>query len=1717
MSPFTLDLVGTIGPVIGMLLCSLIIRFIQAKSLIQTTVFDLILVDYCRLTILRKSNLLVMIHISSVLEVVPDWFIMGQIFFERSSFMAIFLQWLISVCLRYCYVFHWGRFQNILDSRLLNTSRLIYFGFSLTKAILDMWLEDLMCPAGTRLVLQYPQKHAFIAGAPHTQEMVVGACSNRTSKWEILAIFVISGTILPLLSIRISCHRHAKSLQRTFKPTARVTPIGSISAIVPMVVALHPGIGPQKAKSLVGVCGTLIITSFLVSGILLGVVIILMGEASFQVVYIMVHSLWSVAIPGIILLQQNSLRAKVKRLVWRDPALPEPPRERAPDTFLVATSRYATSGDLDRGSGTRSEASGFWVQAASDDWEDEDWAEDKERGERADFEAALDSIDEIMADFIPLETSAHGHKKKKRKHKDPPESHQAQVTASPGSESGGPATKKSYKGHHASSASSSRSYLLDHKLKPRIRDYLEKNRDKQYIDIDEMSASLHAHFPEYSRKKLREFRRQVEECFERLQNEAAAERSASPPDDEVAEVMSRASPVSKPASPQTTPAALPRIEAVQSMAATLNGLYSKSQGPASNGSGHHGLVSAEDVDDAITVVGVEAAKRPLPAFSKPQTDFERVQAKAAGLAHRRPGPLSKRTPKTSRAGSIRGGGDSDNESMVAKVHSPRQVVDLVDEEPAPKLPEPVAFSSRPPNGLDTPRPKLPPPATPVTQPAMGGSGLGKKSKRREPLPLAVAKATFADVGGVEGIVYDVFQMTRHLRCPQFFRQLSVLPPRGCILHGPPGCGKTLLANAISGELQIPMLTVAGTELVSGVSGESEAKIREVFEQAKASAPCILFIDGIDVIAKKRENAQRDMEMRIVSQLLSSMDDLNSAGFEAPGQVFVLGATSRLETLDPALRIGERLEREIAMGIPDEKARLHILTVMCRQFFFESEFDFNLLARLTPGYVGSDLKALIKAAASFAEDRHFRALETSFLSDQGLDRTVLEKSALFQWCNESDLAQARLCELKIEFGDFHAALKVVQPSALREGFATVPNVTFEDIGALDEIREELEMAICAPVNDPEMIARLGMDGPSGVLLCGPPGCGKTLLAKAVANQAGINFISIKGPEIINMYVGESERAIRQVFQRARNSAPCVIFFDEIDSICPRRSGSDSGSGSNRVVNQLLTEMDGVEARKGVYVMGATNRMDMIDPAVLRPGRLTNHFFVDLPCANGRADILKKLTKNGTRPALAEDVDLDAIAQSKRCAGLSGADLGKLVTRAAHFRFKEYCQEKRLGQGLASTRPEDVQVSGRHFEQAFDVVLPSVSGLDKKRYDQLKRKYLPQRPNAESEAAMDTGPALADVKPSLTMSTIELVRAGSPDPPKPLSVTTSNHSEMGEPLIETIPFKSDPGSSATSPIVSTFGDQEMASDTALPLEADQAPIAVNGSLASSPRVVEEASNKGTTGKAQSSPSGEKGSSVRRSTSQTSHGPEPRRPKGSVKSAEKATAKPGDKLGAKSAEKVGPKPAEMVAAKPGVKVTAKSTDKVAAKSTEKVATKSTDKVAAKSAEKATARSGDKATVSTTPSKGTKPPGSRPGPLSKTIPKGSPAKPVINRTNLNRSFETADGFRFLDGMVVRVNNIGHPQHGFEGVIKIVEGENNCTLQNMPGNRPEEFQAPMASLEPFTPSLGESAKLLLKGERRDVGQVVKFSQVNDDVTITFFDETEIEIGLDHLCKVLSD
>ena len=578
------------------------------------------------------------------------------------------------------------------------------------------------------------------------------------------------------------------------------------------------------------------------------------------------------------------------------------------------------------------------------------------------------------------------------------------------------------------------------------------------------------------------------------------------------------------------------------------------------------------------------------------------------------------------------------------------------------------------------------------------------AKRRKAAPQVdrspPTHVSLADLGGVDSIIQQMEDLiVLPLLQPQIYATSKIQPPRGILLHGPPGCGKTMLANAFAAEMGVSFIPLSAPSIVSGMSGESEKALREHFDEAKKQAPCLVFIDEIDAITPKRESAQREMEKRIVAQLLTCMDDLalEKTGGKA---VIVIAATNRPDSLDPALRRGGRFDKEINLGVPNEAVREQILRAITREMFLSDGFDYRILAKKTPGFVGADLNDLVSTAGSAAIKRLLNALKAK-AGEMNVESDAIQCSArveelrrLIRCAKEPRVGAMETISVTLD--DFLTALPKIQPSSKREGFATIPDTTWADIGALKPVREELLTAIVEPIRSPEKYERVGITAPTGILLWGPPGCGKTLLAKAVANESRANFISVKGPELLNKYVGESERAVRQVFVRARSSIPCVIFFDELDALVPRRDDALSES-SARVVNTLLTELDGLSNRQGIYVIAATNRPDIIDPAMLRPGRLETLLFVDLPGEDERVEILQTMSRNLKVP-FTED-----IAQvARKCHNFSGADLESLLRRAGYAAIK---------------RNDDIKVED--FVAAKEKVRPSV--IDRKKYFRLRDQW------------------------------------------------------------------------------------------------------------------------------------------------------------------------------------------------------------------------------------------------------------------------------------------------------------------------------------------------------------------------------------------------------------
>jgi transitional endoplasmic reticulum ATPase len=534
---------------------------------------------------------------------------------------------------------------------------------------------------------------------------------------------------------------------------------------------------------------------------------------------------------------------------------------------------------------------------------------------------------------------------------------------------------------------------------------------------------------------------------------------------------------------------------------------------------------------------------------------------------------------------------------------------------------------------------------------------------------------YEDIGGLKEEIQKVREMIElPLRHPEIFEKLGIEAPKGILLHGPPGTGKTLLAKAVANETNAHFINISGPEIMSKFYGESEARLREIFKESREKAPSIIFIDEIDSIAPKREEVTGEVERRVVSQLLSLMD-----GLESRGKVIVIAATNRPNAIDPALRRPGRFDREIEIKVPDKRGRLEILQIHSHNMPLESDVNQEKIAAVTHGFVGADLEYLCKEAAMRCLRRLLPELN---LEDEKISPETLDK-------------------LVITMNDFELAIKDVMPSAMREVYLEIPDIRWTDIGGLEEIKRDLQEAIEWPLRYPDLYKTLNHTLTKGILLHGPSGTGKTLLAKAVATESEANFISVKGPELISKWVGESERGIREIFRRARQAAPCVIFFDEIDSIAATRgggmgdiegSGSSGYGGAGRMLSQLLTEMDGVQEMQGVMVVAATNRADMIDTALLRPGRFDRIVYVPNPDRNTRVRILEIHTRG--KP-ISRDIDLSKIAEQTE--GFSGADVAAVPNTAVSLVLHEYLQKYPTPEDAAK-HSSDALVSLRHFEDA-----------------------------------------------------------------------------------------------------------------------------------------------------------------------------------------------------------------------------------------------------------------------------------------------------------------------------------------------------------------------------------------------------------------------------------
>jgi transitional endoplasmic reticulum ATPase len=557
--------------------------------------------------------------------------------------------------------------------------------------------------------------------------------------------------------------------------------------------------------------------------------------------------------------------------------------------------------------------------------------------------------------------------------------------------------------------------------------------------------------------------------------------------------------------------------------------------------------------------------------------------------------------------------------------------------------------------------------------------------RRE---AVVADVHYEDIGGLDRELQLVREMIElPLRHPELFERLGIEPPKGVLLYGPPGTGKTLIAKAVANEVDAHFITLSGPEIMSKYYGESEERLREVFEEAQENAPSIIFIDEIDSIAPKREEVKGEVERRVVAQLLALMD-----GLEARGQVVVIAATNIPEVIDPALRRGGRFDREIEIGIPDTKGRQQIFQIHTRGMPLAEDVDLGEYARSTHGFVGADIALLVKEAAMHA-----------------LRRVIPHINI------EEDIPAEIIDQLRVTNEDFLEALKHVEPSAMREVLVEIPDVKWEDVGGLEDVKAELAEAVEWPLKYPEVFDALETEPPRGILLFGPPGTGKTLLAKAVANESECNFISVKGPELLSKWVGESERGIREVFRKARQAAPSIIFFDEIDALLPKR-GAYIGSShvTESVVSQILTELDGLEELNDVVVLGATNRPDMLDEALLRPGRLDRIIYVPPPDREGRKKIFEVYLRN--EDILASDIDIDELVE--RTEGYVGADIEALVREAKISAMREFIAA--MGEKDEEERRQalgNVKVTRKHFEDALSRVKGS---LDRDRLEEIERQ-------------------------------------------------------------------------------------------------------------------------------------------------------------------------------------------------------------------------------------------------------------------------------------------------------------------------------------------------------------------------------------------------------------
>ncbi len=531
---------------------------------------------------------------------------------------------------------------------------------------------------------------------------------------------------------------------------------------------------------------------------------------------------------------------------------------------------------------------------------------------------------------------------------------------------------------------------------------------------------------------------------------------------------------------------------------------------------------------------------------------------------------------------------------------------------------------------------------------------------------APTKISYEDIGGLGNQIQRIREMIElPLRYPQIFERLGIDPPKGVFLYGPPGTGKTLIARAVANETDAYFSHISGPEIMGKFYGESEARLRKIFEDAQAHAPAIIFIDEIDSIAPKREEmgGEKQVERRVVAQLLSLLD-----GLESRGHVIVIGATNIPNSIDPALRRPGRFDREISIPIPDKNGRLEILQIHTRGMPLADDVSINKLAEITHGFVGADLEALARESAMVALRKILPHIDYEM----------------------ADIPYDTLMKLQITTDNFFEAMKEVEPSAIREVFVEVPDVKWDDVGGLENIKQELKEAVEWPLKYSDIFRKADTTPPKGILLYGQPGTGKTLLAKAVATESGVNFISIKGPQLISKYVGESERGVREIFKKAKQASPTILFIDEIDSLVPKRGASTDSQVTERVISQFLTEMDGIEELKGVVVLAATNRMDLIDKALLRSGRFDLLFELPPPDENTRADIFRIHTKN--KP-LNDDIEIKKLAVQTE--NMVGSDIEFICRKASMFAIREFIENKKR-------KKNELKINREHFDKAIELV-------------------------------------------------------------------------------------------------------------------------------------------------------------------------------------------------------------------------------------------------------------------------------------------------------------------------------------------------------------------------------------------------------------------------------